>query len=88
MKTITFKGEEKDLNNYKVLPNLKKVEMRVYVLESDLENSEKLLTDEEFMYLAEEQGRVYTLQGFQEAFNLEEINSTIDVIRFISVPIF
>lgn len=45
------------------------------------------LTDEEFMMLAKEDGRVYTLQGFQEAFNLEEVNSAIDVIRFISVPI-
>ena len=64
------------------------VETRVYVLEiSDSEISETSLSDDEFQTLAEEQGRVYTLQGFQEAFNLEEINSAIDVIRFISVPI-
>ena len=29
--------------------------------------------------------RVYTLGGFQEAFNFEEIHSAIDVIRFINV---
>ena len=73
------------------------VETRVYVVKnidsiglmSDILIDDKHytdLTDEEFMTLAEEDGTVYTIQGFQEAFNNEEINSAIDVIRFISVP--
>jgi hypothetical protein len=45
------------------------------------------LTDEEFQFEAEEQGRVYTLDGFSEAFNFEDINSNTDVIRFIEVPV-
>ena len=45
------------------------------------------LTNEEFQFEAEEQGRVYTLDGFAEAFNSEEINSNTDVIRFIEVPV-
>lgn len=46
------------------------------------------LTDEEFQFEAEEQGRVYTLDGFAEAFNSEEINSNTDIIRFIQVPVY
>lgn len=68
---------------------MKKFETRVYVLEvdelGDKHHSE--LTDDEFMSLAEEQGRVYSINGFQEAFNLEEINSSIDIIRIIDVPL-
>lgn len=45
------------------------------------------LTNEEFQFEAEEQGRVYTLDGFSEAFNSEDINSNTDVIRFIEVPV-
>jgi hypothetical protein len=75
------------------------VEIRAYVVEnvdsiglmSDTLSKDKHyseLTDEEFMTVAEEDGRVYTLDGFQEAFNLEEINSAIDIVRLISVPVF
>ena len=46
------------------------------------------LTNEEFQFEAEEQGRVYTLDGFAEAFNSEEINSNTDIIRFIQVPVY
>ena len=84
-------------NTWKDTDNLRKVETRVYVVEnvdsiglmSDI-LGEKLyseLTDEEFMDLAEEEGRVYSLQGFQEAFNSEDVNTAIDVIRFINVTI-
>ena len=93
MKTITLQGTEEEFNNlYQGVFNEDKipqeVEIRVYVLESDFENSENRLADEEFISLVESIGRVYTLQGFQDAFNSEEINSSIDVIRFISVPLF
>ena len=89
-KAITLEDKDKDL-----IPQ--EVETRVYVVEnvdsiglmSDI-LGEKLyseLTDEEFMDLAEEEGRVYSLQGFQEAFNSEDVNTAIDVIRFINVTI-
>lgn len=47
-----------------------------------------LLTDSQFMDIAEEQGLCYTLEGFQKAFNeSSELNLTTDVIRFIQVPV-
>lgn len=95
MKTITLQGELQKFGNMNQatskfdkdrLPY--EVETRVYIIESSLSNMHQdNFPDDEFQSLAEEQGRVYTLQGFQEAFNLEEINSAIDIIRFISVPI-
>ena len=74
------------------------VETRVYLvtnidsigLMSDILNGDKHhseLTDDEFMTLAEEDGGVYTLQGFQEAFNNGDVSSVADVIRVITVPI-
>jgi hypothetical protein len=67
-------------------------ETRVYVIDTEDERVEDVyweeLTDEEFMFEAEEQGRVYTLDGFAKAFNLEEINSSTDAIRFIQVPVY
>jgi hypothetical protein len=67
-------------------------EMRVYVINTHDERVEDIdnlndLTNEEFMFEAEEQGRVYTLEGFQRAFNESEVNTEIDVIRFIEVSI-
>ena len=67
-------------------------ETRVYVVDTEDDRMDDVyweeLTDEEFMFEAEEQGRIYTLEGFTEAFNLEEINSSLDVIRIIQVPVF
>lgn len=67
-------------------------ELRVYIIDTNDERVDDIdileLTDEEFMFEAEEQGRIYTLEGFTEAFNLEEINSSLDVIRIIQVPVF
>jgi hypothetical protein len=75
-----------------LINNEKTKEIRVYVINSHDERVEDInnindLTDEEFIFEAEEQGRVYTVNGFQEAFNGEEINSEIDFIRFIEVKI-
>lgn len=92
MKTITLEGEFQKFENLNQatskfnedrLPY--EVETRVYVVDVDFTDCYAILSDDEFMKLAEEQGRVYTIQGFQEAFNLEEINSSIDTIRFINV---
>ena len=59
-------------------------EMRVYVLDMSLMND---YTDEEFMEKAENYGSVYTLKGFENAFNSEELNTFVDYIRFIEVEI-
>ena len=62
-------------------------EIKVYVLDcQDISTGKGFeeLTEEEWMKECERQGRVYTLERFQRAFNEEEINSSIDVIRFIN----
>jgi len=46
-----------------------------------------LIDDECFMDEAERQGNVYSLIGFQEAFNNDEIHSTLCFIRIINVPL-
>lgn len=93
MKTIQFTGTVEQVDD--LTQNLSDnhldltTETRVYVVDMNDNNFDgDNTTDEEFMTLAEENGRVYTLDGFQEAFNFEEINSSIDVIRFITVPLF
>ena len=42
------------------------------------------------MKIAEEWGRVYSLQGFQETFNnnKDEVNHSEDFIRIINVPFY
>lgn len=66
-------------------------ELRVYII-----NIEKLdemlgaddLSDNEFMDIAEQQGTVYTLKGFQNAFNqMDEINTSNQYLRIIEVEI-
>jgi hypothetical protein len=92
MRTIQFTGTEYKIENLHLALGISDNEMpqqsetRVYVLDIDrIENHYSDLSDEEFMNLAEEDGRIYTLEGFQEAFNLGEINSSLDIIRFITV---
>ena len=63
-------------------------ELRVYVLDIDIvENYNEYVTDEIFMELAEKEGTVYSLKGFQNAFNDELVNSSTDLIRFIEVEV-
>ena len=93
MKTIQFTGTQYKIDNLHLALGIsdndmpQQSETRVYVI--DTFNVRGInwndLTDEEFMNLAEEDGNVYTLQGFQEAFNSQDINTEIDVIRFINV---
>jgi hypothetical protein len=76
----------------KLVNGEKTKEMRVYVVNTHDERVEDIedfhgLTDEEFMFEAEEQGRVYTIEGFQKAFNGSEVNTETDFIRFIEVEI-
>ena len=88
MKTITLQGTEAQLKGLKPYKTIKEVEIRVYVADAEEEEYEPTMNDEEFMTLAEQGGRVYTLPTFQEAFNYGDVNTFTDVIRFISVPLF
>ena len=66
-------------------------ETRVYVVnQQDTTRKVEKLTDEKFMEIAEQWGRVYSLQGFQETFNSQkdEVSHSEDFIRFINVPNF
>ena len=66
----------------------KGVETRVYVVDIDDNNyNGDETSDEDFMDMAEADGRVYSLDGFQNAFNFGEVNTNIDVIRFITRPL-
>jgi hypothetical protein len=61
-------------------------ELRVYVVDANLlEVSYEELTDGEFVQEAENQGNVYSLVGFQEAFNDGEIDSSVEVLRVIEI---
>lgn len=71
-------------------------EIRVYAINVSEEGSEDMplgewqsCSDELFMDIAERQGHIWTLQGFQEAYNKEEIGHLYDFyIRFIEVELF
>jgi hypothetical protein len=60
-------------------------EIRVYVLETSKYNQALLWENEMFMRIAEQDGSIYTLEGFQRAFNEEEIDSRYCLIRFIEI---
>ena len=63
-------------------------EMRVYVIDTYLIEEEiDITTDNDFMEVAERLGTVFTLKGFEHAFNNEELNTNVDYIRFIEVEI-
>lgn len=64
-------------------------EIRVYVLDTYLIEEENAInyTDEQFMEQAENNGTVFSLKGFEKAFNNEELNTHVDYIRFIEVEI-
>ena len=93
METIQFTGTQDKIENLHLALGIsdndmpQQSETRVYVLDTFnvRERNWNDLTDEEFINLAEEDGNIYTLQGFQEAFNSQDINTEIDVIRFINV---
>lgn len=62
--------------------------LRVCAVDIDtIEEQTCLVTDEIFMQLAEERGTVYSLKGFELAFNYEELNTSTDKIRFIEVEV-
>ena len=58
------------------------MEYKIYMIQVDDKGSDDY-TDEEFMTLAEEQGTVYSLKGFQDAFNYTDAISEDYYIRII-----
>lgn len=96
MKTIQFTGTEDKIDNLHLALGIsdndmpQQSEVRVYIVnEEDSKENPRVLTDSDFMDLAETFGRVYTIQGFQEAFNnTTEITDCSDVVRFINVTLY
>jgi hypothetical protein len=91
MKTVTFQGTKEQLESITISDMVdvkpQEVETRVYVVKEKEGVYLHSKTNDEFMTLAEEEGRVYTLEGFSQAFNFAGVNSEIDIIRFINQPI-
>ena len=53
------------------------METRIYAIDLDsidMENHPVDISNDEFTKLAEQQGLVYSLKGFEEAFNNEEVS--------------
>jgi hypothetical protein len=92
MKTIQFTGTVSQIDDlteklYEEELDLQ-TETRFYVLDTQdisIDKGFEELTEEEWITECERQGRVYSTQGFQRAFNEEEINTSIDVLRIINV---
>lgn len=61
------------------------METRVYGIELNEigETNIRKLSNEEFMELAESQGNVWSLKGFEKNFNEETINQNNLIIRFV-----
>jgi hypothetical protein len=75
------------INDIEVRDFVELKQTRVYVINTDIQRSSifyKRMTDEEFMDEAELQGTVYSLEGFVEAFNNEEVDTNSDVIKTIT----
>ena len=96
LKTGKFVGATScmiDLHNaFETMKPIKPIkEMRVYVvdlndIEKDLGSSETI-PNNEFMDIAEAQGNVFTLKGFENSINTEELNLNNCFIRFIVVDV-
>lgn len=91
MKTIQFTGTQYKIDNLHLALGIsdndmpQQSETRVYVVDSEEDEYEPTMNNEDFMTLAEQGGRVYTLPTFQEAFNFGDVNTFTDVIRIINV---
>ena len=66
------------------------MEIRVYVLDTTSLRSKAHwdVSDDDFMMIAENQGTVYSLEGFQKEFNVGVFDEPHYVIRFINTPKF
>jgi len=96
MKTIQFTGAEHKIENLHLALDISDNEMpqqsetRVYVVDVHSLHSTPHweVLEELFIRLAEEQGTVYTLEGFQKDFNIGKFDDPYYVIRFINQPIY
>lgn len=65
---------------------MKKTKTKVYLIDVDKTGKNVMgFSDEQFMDEAEEQGTVYSLVGFQNAFNGQAVNTSTDCIRILTV---
>ncbi len=94
MKTIQFTGTEEQIEELdgRLFPRHDKLksEIRVYLVNTyNLEEKPSVWEDDRFIDEAEMQGRIYTLETFQRAFNYAQGNIDIatDYVRFISTPL-
>ena len=71
--------EYKDNNNKEWLIYILNIDNPILETKSHVE-----INDEDFIRLAEEDGSVYSLKGYEQAFNLEFINNQ-DFIRILYV---
>ena len=64
-------------------------EIRVYVASQEEYSIDELnnMSNDELIDIAELEGLVYSLNGFAQAFNKEEIYTGVDYIRFIEVEV-
>lgn len=64
-------------------------EIRVYVASQEEYSIDELenMSNDEFIDIAELNGLVYSLNGFAQNFNTENIYTGVDYIRFIEVEV-
>ena len=94
MKTIQFTGTQDEIDNLHLALDIsdndmpQQSETRVYVLDVQdisIYKGFEELTEEEWIAECERQGRVYSLQGFERAFNEEVVSTDFDVVKIINV---
>mgnify|MGYP007099619047 CR=1 FL=1 len=66
-----------------------KTEQRFYLLNGDDFFSTRLdeIPDDEFIILAEQEGQIYSLEGFIEAFNNDSVDAGYQHLRVINIEI-
>ena len=78
-----------DENNLIQSTGISHNEQRVYAI--DINNNQKHnldLSDEEFIEIAEREGKVYTLKSFQNALNKQELSIDNNWVRFITIKTY
>jgi hypothetical protein len=80
-------ASEQTVNNWirnNEIKNFDFMKTRIYAIDLDQVDFVTDFTDEEFIEIAERQGKVWTLEGFERSFNNEEVSDqwVIRVINF------
>lgn len=78
-----------DENNLIQSTGISHNEQRVYAI--DINNTHQHnsdLSDEEFIEIAEREGKVYTLKSFQDALNKQELSIDNNWVRFITIKTY